>query len=184
MSAASRMSPVWVSTILIFVVGAFGLAVQWLLAPRLEAVNDIYQADKRFAWLSTIQAGPGREQCVDTEKSDAAGDNRFAMTMICEYLGPKGDERTAVRLTTRGYNGPIALAVVLDENSFQHLGVLEHQETPGYGADLLAGSGEQLRELALSATPLSTHDAVSGATVTANAVARSLRWLKFRVQAK
>ncbi len=103
----------------------------------------------------------------------------------------RGGETVAyvyVARVARAYNGPLIIVVLLGTSGeIIDAGLAVHRETPGYGARLAAADGpwwQQLRGRRLNEQGADTwqiaageagFDALSGATVTSNAIIRGLR---------
>ena len=90
--------------------------------------------------------------------------------LLCE------DGRVLLRGAGRGYGGPLRVALALQDGAVVGVRVLAHQETPGF-ADILAVEAPWLDSFKAGEV-----HAVTGATVTSNAVIATVRRLVERAR--
>lgn len=78
----------------------------------------------------------------------------------------QGSGETTAEGTAEGFNGPINVTVTRDGDKIVGLDIADHTETPEYGGEAIKTLSEQI----LSNGSAEGIDAVSGSTVTSNAL--------------
>ena len=140
-------------------------------------------------WATQQVTGPRieaqRAAALRSSLLNLAGAARLqALTADSDWPLKLCDQMTLVQAQSRGYGGTITLALGLVPGAsgpvIENLQTVSHQETPGIG-DFIAETGETrwlARFRGLTALDLvertATVDAVSGATVTVNAVRQAV----------
>ena len=131
--------------------------------------------------IADRQAAAGRQarqalipQAKEFEKIDAALTEEEAKTVSDIYLAKDGDTHFGycVDVAPSGFGGGIEMIVAFSlDNKIYGIQIISHSETPGIGAKVLAEDGGLLTQYNdISTTSLGSVSAVSGATVTSNAV--------------
>jgi spermidine synthase len=153
----------------------FGLGALLLLASQLAAWAGRGESLQRLADLAPALANGKSLELKEARLADGSAFPYFAVSEI-DKVPEAYIFHTAPLSNIPGYGGPIDLAVVMDpEGNLREVRVLESRETPSYLA-LVSGWMEMFKgQNVLRPGAFAAIDGVSGATITSNAILRTVQ---------
>ena len=171
-------------------IGLHNFRVQSSLAAKDKAIHALAsRAVRNSANLpeglnGNLDARMFSEQCVPTQSASGKLDSQFEVVtwLSCDFNSKSAFKLELLKLRVVGYSPDMTLLIGIDgDGRLIFIEVLEHHETSSFGAELVATDSSWLKQLSgLSRDSFSAPltgpqlDAVSGATITANAIVNAI----------
>ncbi len=130
---------------------------------KAEAYQQVYEAAATFEDVDNAAA--------QIKDYNAKLTNGTAVEEVLRTVDEAGNPLGYVlTVTAKGYAGPVRIALGIDKSgTVVGYAVLEHEESPGFGANC---ENEDVRKQFLGITAADQLDGITGATITTNALKR------------